>query len=242
MWRWPANAAPPRSWSPRWRGASSTTNQLLDTHGLYAQAVRDLAAREQVGLIDLTASSMDWLRALGDGPSKAFYMHVPEQGQADDTHFQTSGATAVACLVVAGWITLDPSMKAHVVRDTDCGARPPRWRISRRSRSPRRWCDERELAVTQPGPHGGTGETTAYPFFADAPGHAVRIPQARAASRREHRPAPARQGRDLLRPRRPRRLYAWTAGPRSARRQCHAHPLRQHPFDPPGWARKTCNC
>ena len=46
--------------------------QLLDTHGPYSQAVRDLAKREQVGLIDLGATSMDWLRALGDEPSKAF--------------------------------------------------------------------------------------------------------------------------------------------------------------------------
>ena len=37
--------------------------QLLDTHGLYSQSVRDLARHEQVGLIDLNASSMDWLRA-----------------------------------------------------------------------------------------------------------------------------------------------------------------------------------
>jgi lysophospholipase L1-like esterase/quercetin dioxygenase-like cupin family protein len=144
-------------------------NQLLDTHGLYAQAVRDLAAREQVGLIDLTASSMDWLRALGDEPSKAFYMHVPEQGQADDTHFQTSGATAVACLVVAGWIKLDPSLKAHVVRDTDCGARPSAPTDLKAQAHPSSVIDERELAAQQPGPHGGTGETTAYPFFAEAP-------------------------------------------------------------------------
>jgi len=142
--------------------------QLLDTHGLYAQAVRDLAAREHVGLIDLTASSMDWLRALGDGPSKAFYMHVPEQDQADDTHFQASGATAVACLVVAGWKRLDPSLQAQVVRDTDCGARPTALADLEAQAHPSSVIDEHGLAAPQPGPHGGTGETTAYPFFADA--------------------------------------------------------------------------
>ena len=30
--------------------------------------------------------------------------------------------------------------------------------------------DERDIAVEQPGPHEGTGTTTAYPFFADAEG------------------------------------------------------------------------
>lgn len=96
--------------------------QLLDTHGLYTRAVRDLAEREQVGLIDLNALSMDWLRALGDGPSMQFFMHVAKQQQTDDTHLREQGAYAVACLVVQGWKQLEPTMASHVVRDTDCGA------------------------------------------------------------------------------------------------------------------------
>lgn len=143
--------------------------QLLDTHGLYPQAVRDLATRERIGLIDLHAASMDWLRALGDEPSKAFYMHVPEQGQADDTHFQRRGAFAVACLVAGGWEKLDPSLKPHLVRDTDCGARPTALADRASQAHPSLVAHERDIAVAQPGPHGGSGETTAYPFFKDAP-------------------------------------------------------------------------
>ena len=41
---------------------------LLDTHARYTQAVRELAAREKVALIDLNASSTDWLRALAGAP------------------------------------------------------------------------------------------------------------------------------------------------------------------------------
>ncbi len=98
--------------------------QLLDTHGLYAQAVRDLAAREKLGLIDLNASSADWLRALGDEPSKLFFMHVPDArtpdlAQTDDTHFQERGAVAMACLVVDGWKRLDPALSTQVIRDTE---------------------------------------------------------------------------------------------------------------------------
>ena len=141
--------------------------QLLDTHGLYAQAVRQLAAREHVGLIDLNRDSMDWLRALGDGPSKAFYMHVPEQAQSDDTHLQRRGGFAVACLVVAGWKQLDPGLQAHVVRDTDCGARGTALADRASQANPSRVVHERDLATPQPGPHGGPGETTAYPFFKD---------------------------------------------------------------------------
>ncbi len=143
--------------------------QLLDTHGLYAQAVRDLAARENLGLIDLTESSMNWLRALGDEASRPYYMHVPAQQQADDTHFQQRGAVMIACLVVDGWKRLDASLAARVIRDTDCGA-PSTVRADQHAQAhPSLIVHERDIASAQPGPHGGVGPTTAYPFFRDAP-------------------------------------------------------------------------
>lgn len=148
----------------------SKVDQLLDTHGLYAQAVRDLAERERVGLIDLTASSMDWLRALGDEPSKAYFMHIPEQGQADDTHLREHGATAVACLVVRGWERLDPALAENVARDTDCGATPDALAERASQPNPSLVVHDDDIAKRQPGPHGGAGTTTAYPFFADATG------------------------------------------------------------------------
>jgi lysophospholipase L1-like esterase/mannose-6-phosphate isomerase-like protein (cupin superfamily) len=143
--------------------------QLLDTHGLYAQAVRELASRENVGLIDLSAASMDWLRAAGDEASKAYYMHVPEQDQRDDTHFQQRGAVMVACLVVAGWKRLDPSLAAHVKRDTDCGAPATALADRKAQANPSLIVNERDIPVEQPGPHGGAGVTVAHPFFRDAP-------------------------------------------------------------------------
>lgn len=149
--------------------------RLLDTHGAYAQAVRDLAQRENVAMVDLNASSSDWLRALGDAPSKLFFMHVPEartpdQTQADDTHLQTHGAMAVACLVVDGWKRLDRALAKQVIRDTDCGARPTA--LTDLAAQPHRSAiaHSADLARTQVGPHGGAGTTTAYPMFADAPG------------------------------------------------------------------------
>jgi mannose-6-phosphate isomerase-like protein (cupin superfamily) len=148
----------------------SKIDQLLDTHGVYAQAVRDLAAREQVGMIDLTARSSSWLRALGDEASKPFFMHVPSQNLADDTHLQQRGATAVACLVVAGWKALDEALAKTVVRDTDCGARDTALEDRRAQAHPSLVVSETALERQQPGPHGGAGTTTAYPFFADAPG------------------------------------------------------------------------
>ena len=148
--------------------------QLLDTHGLYAQAVRDLAEREHISLIDLNTRSMDWLRALGDEPSKRFFMHVPEartptEPQADDTHLRDAGAVAVACFVVDEWKRLDPSLAPTVVRDTDCGAKPTS--LADRAAQPQPSVVLHRDAIAarvQSGPHGGSGETVAYPMFADA--------------------------------------------------------------------------
>lgn len=148
--------------------------QLLDTHGLYTPAVRDLAAREGIGLIDLNARSMDWLRALGDEPSKLFFMHVPEartpdQAQTDDTHLRDAGAVAVACFVVDEWKRLDPALASSVVRDTDCGAKPSSL-ADRAAQAHPSVILHRDAVVArvQPGPHGGPGETVAHPMFADA--------------------------------------------------------------------------
>ena len=148
----------------------SKIDQLLDTHGAYSIAVRELAKREQLGVIDLDALSTAWLRALGDEASKPFYMHVPAQNLSDDTHLQARGATAVACLVVGGWKALDPALAKSVVRDTDCGARDTALADRAAQAHPSQVVHEADIARQQPGPHGGAGATTAYPFFADAPG------------------------------------------------------------------------
>lgn len=143
--------------------------QLLDTHGAYPPAMRALAVRERAPLVDLTAASMDWLRALGDAPSKPYYMHVPEQGQADDTHFSRAGATLVACLVVREWRQLDAMVDKAVVRDTDCGAPADVLALRQAQARPSQVVPAASVVkVPQPGPHGGPGETIAWPYFADA--------------------------------------------------------------------------
>ncbi|MBB4133036.1 GDSL-type esterase/lipase family protein [Xanthomonas sp. 3075] len=142
---------------------------LLDTHGRYTLAMQQLAAQERVGLIDLNASSSDWIRALGEQAAQPYFLFVPEQGKADGTHFSRAGATAIACLVVNGWVRLQPELKPQLRRDADCGA-APETAIQRHAQAhPSLVAHERDLARAQPGPHGGAGPTTAYPFFADAP-------------------------------------------------------------------------
>ncbi len=143
---------------------------VADTHGDWAEAVRDVARTERVTLVDLDVRSRDLLRALGDGPSRAYYLYDDAKGLADDTHFSLRGATAMACLVADELARAGSPLAAHLARDTDCGAPPDA--IARRPAAPRdsRIEHESTRAAQQPGPHGGPGMTTGHTFFADAAG------------------------------------------------------------------------
>lgn len=141
---------------------------LLDTHARYTLAMQQLAAREHVALIDLNDRSTRWIRALGEQGARPYFLFVPEQNKADGTHFSAAGATAVACLVLREAVQVLPTLQPALVRDIDCdvtgtgqGGDPAR---------PSQVVHEDTLARAQPGPHGGAGPTTAYPFFADAQG------------------------------------------------------------------------
>ncbi|MCC3377576.1 rhamnogalacturonan acetylesterase [Cohnella sp. REN36] len=80
---------------------------LRDTHGPYLEAVRELAAREEVPLIDLADMSRSLFEKLGPEETKDVFMwsapgeflHFPE-GIQDNKHFQERGALALAELVV----------------------------------------------------------------------------------------------------------------------------------------------
>jgi lysophospholipase L1-like esterase/mannose-6-phosphate isomerase-like protein (cupin superfamily) len=139
-------------------------DRAVDAHGPYAEAVRALARRESVASIDLARLSLEWLAALGPDASKRYYLHVPEQNLADNTHFHRRGALAIACLVAGELRREGLIAPARYVRDADCavGAAPA---VDAGSAIVR----EADVGRTQPGPHGGAGPTTAYPFFADAP-------------------------------------------------------------------------
>lgn len=157
---------------------------LLDTHGRYTLAMKQVAKAQNVQLIDLNASSMAWIRALGEQGAKPYFMFVPEQNKADGTHFSAAGATAVACLVMRGWVDIAPQLKPTLKRDIDCGAitagqgvvastpsaaapvvATPKPEVGNTHGS--QVIREQDIGRQQPGPHGGAGPTTAYSFFAD---------------------------------------------------------------------------
>lgn len=85
---------------------------LLDTHGDYPQAVRLLAKRLDVPMIDLQRLTEEWVNALGDEASKEMFLWVlpcdnyPE-GKKDDTHLSEQGAHAVARMALEECIAQD---------------------------------------------------------------------------------------------------------------------------------------
>lgn len=79
--------------------------KLISTHGAYPDAMRAVAAEEQVALLDLEHDTEAWLRTEGPDHSKRFFMWIAPgvypkfpQGRQDDTHLVESGAVKVASL------------------------------------------------------------------------------------------------------------------------------------------------
>lgn len=86
---------------------------LTPTHGAYPDAVRALASREGLPLIDLTAASARLVQRLGEPASRELYMvfapnlypNYPE-GKTDNTHLRYAGAVKFTGLVADGLRTL----------------------------------------------------------------------------------------------------------------------------------------
>ena len=82
---------------------------IRNTHGDYPDAMKMVAQREQVPVIDLTQMSTKFYESLGEEGSKKSLVHYPANtfpGQdkplADNTHFNPFGAWEIAKMVVMG--------------------------------------------------------------------------------------------------------------------------------------------
>lgn len=80
---------------------------LIETHGEYPDAVRDLARAEGVPLVDLLVLTRSLEEAHGVEGSKRLHLWIPAgvyerkpDGWQDDTHYSAYGAERVAALVV----------------------------------------------------------------------------------------------------------------------------------------------
>lgn len=83
--------------------------KILETHGEYPDAMRDVARREQVPVIELHDMTRTLFETLGYEDSKRTLVHYPahtfphqDKALADNTHFNPFGAYEIAKMVVMG--------------------------------------------------------------------------------------------------------------------------------------------
>lgn len=105
-----AKGAKPIILTPVARNFPWKNGELQNIHGLYDQAVKDIAKEQNVMLIDLNQKSMKFFTKKGQPyVTENYFMNFPAglyeaypNGQKDNTHFQTKGAVEVARLVFEG--------------------------------------------------------------------------------------------------------------------------------------------
>ncbi|MFE5335952.1 rhamnogalacturonan acetylesterase [Isoptericola sp. NPDC056573] len=78
--------------------------RAVPAHGEYPDAMRALAAREDVPLVDVQRDSLALWHDLGPERTLHYFFHA-DDGRRDDTHFNPPGAGAVARLVATGLLT-----------------------------------------------------------------------------------------------------------------------------------------
>ena len=82
-------------------------------HTDYPAAMKQVALQEDVPLLDITTSTLDWLEGLGDEGSKPYFMI--STGKNDNTHTVACGARKVALLICDAIREQLPEIGQHLV-------------------------------------------------------------------------------------------------------------------------------
>lgn len=92
--------------TPLCRRQFDENGTLQETHGEYPEAMRRLAVRLDVPLIDLSSLSFSAVEKAGEEASKKWFMNFPAgeysnypDGKADNTHLRPEGATFFAGII-----------------------------------------------------------------------------------------------------------------------------------------------
>ena len=95
-----------------------------NTHGDYPEAMKTVARREHVPVIDLTAMSTTFYEALGEEGSKKALVHYPAntfanqpKPLADNTHFNPYGAWEISKMIVMGLKQMESPLVQHLRTD-----------------------------------------------------------------------------------------------------------------------------
>ena len=109
--------------TPVARRKFDSTGNIMETHAVYAQIVRDVAKENNVPLIDLSEKSKALFQQLGPVISKYLlnYLSAGEhpnypEGKQDDTHFNELGARKIAEIVLAEIKKLKLDLSERIVK------------------------------------------------------------------------------------------------------------------------------
>ncbi len=108
----------------RRRFDDDTHTKILETHEDYPDAMRSVAQREQVPVIEIHDMTRDFFETLGYEGSKKALAHYPagtfpgqEKALEDNTHFNPYGAYEISKMVVMGMKQLQLPLVSHLRAD-----------------------------------------------------------------------------------------------------------------------------
>ena len=114
-----AKGATPILLTPIIRRRFDADGSLIDTHGKYPDAVREVAANLNVQFIDMQKLTHVLISSLGNEPSKKMYLWTAPDpkfpaGRKDDTHLSVEGARTFAGLVAEAVHKIKTPLARHV--------------------------------------------------------------------------------------------------------------------------------
>ena len=97
-------------------------NLKENCHGDYPAAVMQVAEEYGLPLIDANKVTQNWLKSLGDEPSRKYYMWIEKgtnpkhpDGKIDNTHTNVAGARQIVNLLLPEIVKVIPELAGHVV-------------------------------------------------------------------------------------------------------------------------------
>lgn len=112
--------------TPITRRQFDENGQVKETHEEYSELMREVAASENVPLIDMDRKSQAMLTEIGEEKSTLLFLHLEPgqnpnypEGVTDNTHFSETGARMMAELVLQGLKELEHELAEFIVESEE---------------------------------------------------------------------------------------------------------------------------
>jgi lysophospholipase L1-like esterase len=109
--------------TPVARRKFDSTGKIVGTHEVYAQIVREVAAKENVPLFDMDKKGQQLYQQMGVENSKLLFLQLQPgehpnhpEGKEDNTHFSELGARLIAQIVLSEIKIQMPELAARIVK------------------------------------------------------------------------------------------------------------------------------